>query len=156
LRFRFPRCDQRRVRRLQIGKDWVSEATAKRFGAAAGGIARQRAWIKIIPLGKAQHDRRGERALVPLNQIEIAWRDIKALCHNSLGKPRSAADAADGVSGKKFLGGHADNLSHYLHNDKNLQRSTDGNTRKFTNLSRRYASPLATSTQLIASSRKSL
>ena len=88
----------------RIGEDLVQ------FGEEAvlvgGGEIAQ---VEVVGLGKAQQDLRGDRALVPLDQVDVARRNAEPLGDLGLRQPQLLADAPETGADEEFfpaIGGH--------------------------------------------------
>ncbi|MGY4291667.1 hypothetical protein ACVWXO_010933 [Bradyrhizobium sp. LM2.7] len=70
---------------------------------------RQVAQIKVVGLGQPQQDLRGHRALVALDQVDIARRDPEPLGDLGLRQPQLLPDPPEPRADEQFLpgiGGH--------------------------------------------------
>ena len=92
------------------------------LGARDGGVAKQRvgedllhvadrllaldfhevARIDAIDVGEPDQHLDGDRALIALHEVEIAWRNVELVGHARLGEPAFAAQALEPGTGENF------------------------------------------------------
>ena len=86
----------------RIGKDLVQ------FGEEAVFVGgREVAQIEIIGLRQAEQDLRRHRALIALDQVDVARRDAEAFGDLGLRQPQLLADAPEARTDKQLLSGIA-------------------------------------------------
>ena len=91
---------------VEIGEQRIGQPAAQAVDAAGRRIGDQLARIELQPLGEAQHQRRGQRALVALDQVEIARRNFEQFGQRRLGHRPRPPRPADAMSGEDFALGH--------------------------------------------------
>ena len=91
---------------LEIGEHRIGKPPPERGLAPARLACRERARIEVETLGELDDQRSRQRALVLLDEVEIARRNRQHLGHRRLGQPRLAPQAADGVASEEFAIGH--------------------------------------------------
>ena len=67
-------------------------------------VARQPLEIDVEAVGQFEKELGAEGALIALDQVEIAGRDLQALGHLRLIQAKVAAQAAEPRAGKDFIG----------------------------------------------------
>ncbi len=61
--------------------------------------------VDAIDVGEADQHLHGDRTLVALHQIEVAWRDVEFVGHPRLRQPTFAPQPLEAGSGENFSGG---------------------------------------------------
>ena len=107
----------------KIGEAFVGQPPAHSVDTADRLVPGQRAWIEIEVLGERDEQPCRKRALVTLDQIEIAGRNSQPCGHRRLRQALLAAEASQRRSGKESAIGHGVALSSNLQHDKRLCRN---------------------------------
>ena len=85
----------------QISKSLISQAAAQAVNSADSLVLAQAARIEIKRFSQLHHQTGRERTLVALDQVQVTGRYRQPRSHRGLGQPFTAAQTADGRSGKE-------------------------------------------------------
>ena len=91
------------LRHVDLAEQWIGKNLIQ-FGEEAilvsGGEVAQ---VEIIGLREAKKNLRGNRALVALDQVDVARRDAESLCDLGLRQPELLADTSEARADEEFF-----------------------------------------------------